>query len=137
MIRLAAAFAVAATTLAAPPASAQNEDRPLLTRADDGSFEARFAGGCRAAYDASGNRTGARGCSDIEIGNADAMVLAQVGIEGGALQLERTSRGGGRVTFEGGCLVTYNKTGRRSGSQGCKPQMVQRADRYVQRNWNN
>ena len=134
MIRLAAAFA--ATVFVAHSAAAQNEDRPLINRADDGSFEARFAGGCRANYDASGNRVGAEGCSDVEVGNADGLVLNEVRIAGGALQLERTARGGGRVTFEDGCLVTYNNTGRRSGSQGCTPQRVQRADRYVQGNWN-
>ncbi|MEM1316047.1 MAG: hypothetical protein AAGI51_15930, partial [Pseudomonadota bacterium] len=121
---------------AAAPAQAQNEDRPLIERADDGAFLARFAGGCRVSYDASGNRTGAESCREIEIGNADAMVINQVRLEGGALTFERTSRGAGRIAYEDGCIVTYKHTGRRSGSQNCTPERVQRADRYVQRHWN-
>ncbi len=51
---------------------------------------------------------------------------------GGAPQVNRHANGSYTVRYDNGCIVTYNESGRRSGSQACRPGQVERADDAVQ-----
>ena len=135
MIRVLVAFAaLAAVVLASAPASAQSG--PNVRRFNDGAYEVRFQNGCRVTYNTSGRRGGSQGCRPKQVERADRLVQQDAAAPGGGgLRLRRLNTGAGRVTFNDGCVVTYNREGRRSGSNGCRPKQVQRADRYVQANW--
>jgi len=57
-------------------------------------------------------------------------LMAQPG--GGAPQVNRLANGAYTVRYDNGCIVTYNESGRRSGSQACRAGQVDRADAAVQ-----
>lgn len=51
---------------------------------------------------------------------------------GGEPRVNRQDNGAYTVRYNNGCIVTYNKDGRRSGSQGCHARQVARADKAIQ-----
>lgn len=128
------AIVFAAAALAAAGASAN--DGPDVRRFSNGAYEVRFQNGCKVTYNTTGRRGGSQGCRPRQVERADRLVQEDVlAPGGGGLEFERLNTGAGRVTFNDGCIVAYDKSGRRSGSEGCRPAQVERADRHVQANW--
>lgn len=127
--------AAAALLAVALPAAAA-ADEPKVHRHDDGAYTIRYDGGCKVTYDVSGRRTGSEGCRPGQVDRADDAVQEDVHARGGGgLKFHKLSTGAAKVTFDDGCVVTYNKDGRRSGSEGCHPRQVARADKSAQKNW--
>lgn len=125
---------IAVAALAAGTAAAN--DRPEVRRLHDGAYEVRYDDGCEVTYNTSGRRGGSSGCRPHQVERADRLVQEDAASHGaGGLELHRTANGAGRVTFNDGCVVTYNREGDRSGSDGCHPRQVEHADSYVQRHW--
>ncbi|MEM6440986.1 MAG: hypothetical protein AAF763_14970 [Pseudomonadota bacterium] len=129
-------IAAAALVLLALTSTAQAQSGPRVTRFDNGAYLVRFNDGCRVTYNTSGRRSGSQGCRPRQVNRADRLVQEHAASRGGGgLRLRRLNTGAGRVTFNDGCVVTYNRDGRRTDSRGCVPAQVRRADRHVQRNW--
>ncbi|MEO0679932.1 MAG: hypothetical protein AAF192_05905 [Pseudomonadota bacterium] len=133
------ALSPAAPAAAAPAARsgafelAQAKPRPTLVRYPSGAYEVRYVDNCVVTYDTSGRRTGSRRCIPAQVKRADRLVQEDAASRGGGgLKYRKLASGAARVTYSDGCIVTYNKTGRRSGSRGCRPKQVRRADKVVQ-----
>ncbi|WP_339949526.1 hypothetical protein [uncultured Albimonas sp.] len=128
-------MAAAAALLALATATPALADLKV-NRHDDGAYTVRFDDGCAVTYNTTGRRSGSQGCRPKQVERADAAVQDDVHERGGGgLRFRKLATGAATVTFDDGCLVTYNKEGRRSGSQGCHPKQVARADQSAQKNW--
>lgn len=109
---------------------------PVLHRHDDGAITVRYDNGCVVTYGRDGRRSGSSGCRAGQVERADTAVQEDaLAHGGGGLELHKRKDGTGRVTFNDGCVVTYDRKGDRTGSQGCHPSQVERADKAVQKNW--
>lgn len=110
-----------------------NNHQPNVTRFPSGTYEVRYQDNCVVTYDDSARRTGSRRCVPSQVRRADRLVQEDVKDPGGGgRRFEKLANGEARVTFNDGCVVVYDDTGRRTGSRGCRPKQVRRADRVVQ-----
>lgn len=106
---------------------------PRVNRLDNGAYTVRYDNGCIVTYNREGRRTGSQACRPGQVEQADLAVQRDAGSRGGGgMDVQREPNGAARVTFNDGCLVTYNRDGRRSGSRGCHPSQVERADKAIQ-----
>lgn len=111
---------------------------PRIAREANGAATLRFADGCVVTYNREGRRSGSRGCTPAQVQRADRAYQEDAAARGaGGLRMRRLAGGAAEVTFDDGCVVTYNRRGERTASRGCRPAQVERADRHVQRNWRN
>lgn len=109
---------------------------PVLHRHDNGSITVRYDNGCVVTYNKDGRRSGSSGCRAGQVERADTAVQHDAQAHGGGgLKFHKRKDGTARVTFDDGCVVTYNRKGDRTGSQGCHPRQVERADHAAQKNW--
>jgi hypothetical protein len=110
---------------------------PRIHREPNGAARVTFPDGCVVTYNRQGRRSGSQGCLPSQVERADVAIQEAVNDEGGGgLTMRRLANGSAEVTFDDGCVVTYNREGRRGGSRGCVPRQVERADAHVQRHWN-
>lgn len=106
---------------------------PRVNRQDNGAYTVRYTNGCIVTYNKDGRRSGSQACRAGQVEKADAAVQADAKSRGGGgLKVRKLKGGASRVTFDDGCVVTYNTKGRRSGSQGCHARQVARADKAIQ-----
>jgi len=109
---------------------------PNLHRHDNGSITVRYDNGCVVTYNKDGRRSGSNGCRPGQVERADTAVQEDAQAHGGGgLKFHKRKDGTARVTFNDGCVVTYNRKGDRTGSSGCHASQVERADRAAQNNW--
>lgn len=133
---LAACAALALSACAQPePLKAQSGGgAPQVNRHANGSYTVRYDNGCIVTYNESGRRSGSQACRPGQVERADAAVQDDATTRGGGgLTVSRLDNGSATVSFNDGCVVTYNKDGRRSGSRGCVPKQVARADKAMQK----
>ncbi len=117
-------------------APAPGGGEPNLHRHDNGSITVRYDNGCVVTYGKDGRRSGSTGCRPGQVERADTAVQQDaLAHGGGGLKFHKRNDGTARVRFDDGCVVTYNRKGERTGSQGCHPRQVERADHAAQSNW--
>lgn len=107
---------------------------PSVNRHANGSYTVRYDNGCIVTYNQDGRRSGSQACRPSQVERADSAVQADAASRGGGgMKMRRDKNGATTVTFDDGCVVTYNRDGRRSGSRGCRAAQVERADAAIQR----
>ncbi len=132
------------------PAGGSGGGAPRATILETGYGLVTFGDGCRVHYGLDGRRRDAgRRCTADQIARADeAMRRHREGLGYGSgngrwrpggdagdlrpreISVDRDGRG--RVTFRGGCAVTYDRRGRRdSSSRDCTADQIARADREM------
>lgn len=89
---------------------------------------------CVVTYNKDRRRSGFNGCRPGQVERADEAVQAEAHARGGGdMKLHRRSNGSARVTFNVGCVVTYNRNGERSGSEGRHSRQVARPDKAARK----
>lgn len=120
----------------AASAPAPGGGMPAVSRQSNGATAVRYTNGCTVTYSKDGRRSGSQGCRPEQVERADRAVQEETSDRGGGgLNFQKLKTGAGQATFNDGCTVTYGKDGRRSGSQGCTPKQVARADKAAQQQW--
>jgi hypothetical protein len=120
-------------TLVAAPALGQN-----VKTQKNGEAEVRYSDGCVVYYAKNGRRTDSRsGCSANQNRRADEAMAAyrrQHGSsgDGGAPEVAVDHQGAGRVEFDSGCVVRYDRDGHRAKALSrCTDNEIKRADRAI------
>lgn len=142
---IAAAGIAAGLAGLATPASAQD-----IKRGVNGNWEVHFSGPCLVGYNQSGSRIFVdRSCSGSQVRTADMMMRGRFnnnqynpgnnGWGWGAAQpqVRINNNGWGTVNFRNGCIVTFDRQGRRiSDTRPCNSAMRAEAQRlYQQQAW--
>ena len=132
----AAVVALLMLTLVAAPALGQN-----VKMQKNGEAEVRYSDGCVVYYAKNGRRTDSRsGCTSSQNRRADEAMAAYrreqgfggSGGYGGAPEVAVDHQGAGRVEFNSGCVVRYDRNGHRSKTLSrCTENEIRRADRAI------